>query len=546
MASSRAHPEPKAFEVPAPTGRSPHVSLPNQPAQPAPPPPAPAAHPHTRERRVVVVTPCYNAPGDLELVLTDLARLDLAIATTTDDRNGGGASRVRLRVLVVDNASDQPLDRVPVPAGLQVEFLRLDRNRGGSGGYNAGMAHALATGVPPASAPEFLWLLDADARPTRGALVGLIEALDAHQEFAAMGSSIADPDTGEIFEIGGRLDRCFGTYRPAFDAHRPPPGSVADVTYAAACSLLVRTETARRAGPMPDVFLNGDDIEWCIRLRQRTGMRIGATTDSVVRHPRFARAGQTRTRYLMARNGLGPIEALGGGARMRLMRALRELPRALAQVAIQREDLAALHLRGLADAAAGRTQGRGALDELEFEPFHPFTSMPGQLREHAGTRAPSRAWLHPEVRLARAQADELARALEAAGIACPPIPPGAPPPPSAHSIAGVLGGAWRLVRGPRAELAIIPAHGRASCWARGRTQVQVAPNGLVVRRFSRRRLARAMVSAAARGLALSRRIMLGVPSERPTRRPSWDTLDARNDPSDRAASGTPAPGTARE
>ena len=47
-------------------------------------------------------------------------------------------------------------------------------------------------------------------------------------------------------------------------------------TFLAACCALVRADAARCAGPIPDTFLNGDDVEWFIRMARRTGGRIVA------------------------------------------------------------------------------------------------------------------------------------------------------------------------------------------------------------------------------------------------------------------------------
>src|SRR5690606_10035902 len=114
------------------------------------------------------------------------------------------SAAAELRVLVVDNASTPPLapaaDRLRGEAA-GVELLRLEANVGGSGGFNAGMAQILRD-----SWAELVWLLDSDARLDPGALTGLLAAIQ-RPDVAVAGSALADPETGEVFELGGFVDR---------------------------------------------------------------------------------------------------------------------------------------------------------------------------------------------------------------------------------------------------------------------------------------------------------------------------------------------------
>ncbi|MEX2218962.1 MAG: glycosyltransferase, partial [Phycisphaerales bacterium] len=200
------------------------------PAPGATPPHAPAAG------GIAAVIPCFNRPADLAALLADL----FDEAAGLGGLRGPGA----FSVIVVDNASDPPLGAVVEPlrarwasAGLALGLLRLEANLGGSGGFNAGMRAALAR--PPEDAPWALWLLDSDARLEPGALRHLLAALGHDPALAAVGSALADPDTGEVFEVGGRINRRTGEFEQPL-----PPGwesrPVIDAEYAAACSILVR------------------------------------------------------------------------------------------------------------------------------------------------------------------------------------------------------------------------------------------------------------------------------------------------------------------
>lgn len=459
------------------------------------------------QRRVAIVTPCFNAPADLALLYSDLTRLELG--------SDPDSPLLDITLVVVDNASDPPLERVKQPAGLDIRLLRMASNGGGSGGYNAGMAFVIQhLATDPEQAPEFVWLLDSDARPDPDALLALVSAMDAYPEFGVIGSSIAHPETGVVFEIGGKVGRWLGQFGPCYGENKPAPKKTVEVGYAAACSALVRTGAIAKTGLFPEVFLNADDVEWCYRIVQETGLKIGASCESVVRHPQM-KFGPTMARYFQARNCFGPIDALKLGPRARFMRAMREVPRALAQTMIGRDDLAELHLRGLADAAAGRLNGPGAMRELQFERFVPFDRLADRLKDALpeGEFEKARVRVHPRVRLGEAAAARIESELESLGIEPPPVPRGRYILEREGFFAGLLPAIFRLLTPPRNDIAIVPARGRPNAWARGRIIVQVTPDGFVLRRLHRPRMLARAASVMARGLGLSLRLALRRPAK---------------------------------
>lgn len=427
----------------------------------------------------------------------DLRGLDLSLP------DGG---RIQADLIVIDNASAEPLAAIPTPQGWDVGVVRLRTNTGGSGGYNAGMALAIRNGHESGDMPEFLWLLDSDARPERGALRGLIEAIDSDPGFVIMGSAIGHPHDGSIFEVGGRIERVFGQFGPQFGEDKPAPSEVVEVGYTAACSALVRSEAVERVGLFPDVFLNGDDVEWCYRLAHESGGKVGATQGSRVRHPYWVAAGVTRRRYIVARNAFGPIDALGLGWRVRLFRALREIPKALAQVMIGREDLAELHLRGLEDAAAGRLVGAGAMFELPIEAFEPLSRANKVLGAYEKELRGTRAFVHPRVLLCEESAGRLESALAALGVEIEPIERGEYPIEREWIGAGVLGALCRLLRAPPHAVAVIPVRGRPNAWCRGRIQIQVTPDAMIVTRCERGRMIGGAARTTLRGIRVSIRL----------------------------------------
>ncbi|MCC7389040.1 MAG: glycosyltransferase [Phycisphaerales bacterium] len=500
-----------------------------------------------RAVRVAAVVPCFNRPGDLAALAGDLGRCELGLAGGT----GGTPSlrpgvveaglveavRVELLVVVVDNASEPALEMPRLPGRITTRLVRLASNTGGSGGYNAGMAIAME------GEPDYLWLVDSDARVESDTLVRLLAAMEADRSIVVAGPVLADTETGAVQEVGGRLDRKTGRFGPWATAVEGDEPIGCD--YVAACCALVRADAVRRVGLMPDVFLNADDVEWCMRLAREglethgsesratqsratqsratqsratqsratqsraTQSRATESRATVVvvpgaraAHPRFDRFG-TLPRYFGARNAFGPIDALGLGRVVRLRRAAREVMRAVNQHLMGRADLAALHIRGLRDAARGWVRGLPA-DLPRVEGMRPVGGLGEALRgadpelalgaRSAGAGASLVIEWPPEV--SAPDRAVVRRALADAGFDVD----GAARAPS-RSIAAFL---RRAIAGARYELAVVPAKGSPAHWLVARAMVELAGTGagagagFVVRRETRwAMLARCVLACAA-------------------------------------------------
>jgi GT2 family glycosyltransferase len=455
--------------------------------------PPPDATPPAAPARVIAVVPAWNRPADLARLLTDLA------AVRTD---------AELRVIVVDNASDVVLERVEAVAAAAaalrdtrpVEFLRLDANAGGSGGFNAGIARALGEGA------SFVWLVDSDARVEPGCVQAMLTA--CRDGVAAVGAAIGDPGSGKIFEVGGRLNRASGR----IDAAMPEPGAAREpfeVDYAAACCLLVRSDAIRRAGLMPDLFLHSDDVAFCLRLRAATGQRVVAAPMARCRHPRFDRY-KTWARYYEARNWIVPAVDAKLGFRARLRRAWREVVLAIGQTLICRDDLAKLHVRGLTDAAAGRVTGRAEPERLRCVRSWPMHSLPRALDAIAPTLPESAqpiAAMHLDAPLTKDARARLRPLLERKGLTVVDEVP-KPTRSSREALRGLL----RTVLTPPAAIAVVNAKAPPHAWSAGRVVLAVSPLGYTLRRMHYLDRIAAVVNVAVRGTAAALRVSLLPPA----------------------------------
>lgn len=442
--------------------------------------------------RVAAVIPCFARQDDLDNALADLAAIDTA--------------GVDLQVVVVDNASNPPLV-VPDRAGaVAVHLLRCEENRGGSGGYNAGIQAAMKlefaslsdnNGTAGTAAPrraEYVWLVDSDARVARDTLANLLAPMRADPTIVVAGAAIADLATGQVFEVGGRICPRRGLFKPA------ARGSVGvtqpvDADYAAACCALVRASAIQRAGLLPDVFLNGDDTEWCIRLKRITGGRVVGVPNAVAAHPMFDKF-QTWARYYHARNCFGAIDALRLPRRVLFRRALHEVGRACSMAAMSRPDLAGLHLAGLSDAIDRDAAGTAPPGRLDFQRFTPWSRL-GEALQGSGVRA---VVLYDNVELPEPALAEIRTQLASLDVEIQPRAP-----------SGMAGFLKRALFGPRDHAAIVPARGRPGTWFAARTCIAATPEGFILQSCSiasAPRTAAAILFTGLRGVHLSLRLAL--------------------------------------
>lgn len=450
-------------------------------------------------RRVAVVravVPCFNRLADLEALLGDIAGLELSTPE----------GEIGLEVLVMDNASEPPLRPALRPGGVPVQLVRLSTNTGGSGGFNAGMQRLLAEpwGAGAGPGAEFLWLIDSDVRLRPGTLRGLLAAMQRRPDLVVAGPAIADPRDGRIFEVGGRVDRRTGVYGPLLAA--PDSREVVECDYVASACALVRRWAVERVGLMPDRFLNGDDVEWCIRLARETGGVVAAIPSAIAMHPRFDRF-PTHLRFFGARSAMGPLCALQCKRRTRFRRALVETARAVNQELMGRADLAALHLRGLHAALAHHTTGPSPV-AFRFERFRPWDELEGALRD-LGAGPGARVVIGPGLALPEAAAATVERAVESVTGLRAPVARGDSSARTGGALRGLAGAAWRGTVGPRALAAIVPAEGRAGSWFAARWLISATPEGFVVRRIHRSATWARAAAAAADGTGLGVRLALG-------------------------------------
>jgi GT2 family glycosyltransferase len=174
-------------------------------------------------------------------------------------------------ILVVDNGSD---DGTPAWLAAQDDVVAqpLTGNGGAPGAFQAGIDAALTAGH------EWIWLIDDDCIPDRGAL----EALLAVTHSERVGGAVPTVQFGDAYaQTGSRIVPGRGETA----VHGPQPGE--DVDWAPFAGLLLAGAACRAAGPLRDWFLWYADLEYGLRLRL-AGWRLPAAPEARVWHPLHA------------------------------------------------------------------------------------------------------------------------------------------------------------------------------------------------------------------------------------------------------------------
>jgi rhamnopyranosyl-N-acetylglucosaminyl-diphospho-decaprenol beta-1,3/1,4-galactofuranosyltransferase len=192
------------------------------------------------------------------------------------------------RVVVFDTASAPETQRRLTAAGVladpRVQYRRSERNLGSAGGFRA----AMQAGRPGA---DWLWILDDDTEADAAAL-GRLLAHAGKAEIVAVAGKKVWSDGEEQRHHQRRFSRWTGCRLLPAGAQAPAP-----IDLAAFTGLLVRTRVIDRVGyPRADLFVWGDDMEFCFRLRSEGRILFEPGAVLVHHEPRDAVAGRWRRR----------------------------------------------------------------------------------------------------------------------------------------------------------------------------------------------------------------------------------------------------------
>lgn len=196
----------------------------------------------------VIVT--YNRQEKLRVCLEHLGRL----------------SEGPERVLIVDNASSDGTPEMVRSAYPGYDLLVLEHNLGGSGGFEAGMRRAYASGY------EYVWLFDDDAYADPDCLRLLLAETDN-----------ADVVVPVQIDQTGRRYGCF-RWDNGFATVPLEGESAIPVDIFAFVGPLISRRVIERVGfPRVDFFISADDTEYALRIKG-AGLRVVCARSAVFFH----------------------------------------------------------------------------------------------------------------------------------------------------------------------------------------------------------------------------------------------------------------------
>jgi rhamnopyranosyl-N-acetylglucosaminyl-diphospho-decaprenol beta-1,3/1,4-galactofuranosyltransferase len=225
-------------------------------------------------------------------------------------------------LVVIDNASDAPVDDIVTRIAPDAHLIRLPTNTGGAGGFTLGIEEAVRV-----LAADFVWLMDDDTVPTATALEELLAVqAKAPANARLFGSSVVWTN-GQDHPMNTPRVRPFASAASVAAARLHDAYPVRSISFV---SVMIDSRAIVELGlPVADYFLWNDDFEYTSRiLRRYTGYLC---TRSVVVHktkvfgstdidpgPRFAFEVRNKLWLLTRSSALSPAErVLYSGASLR-------------------------------------------------------------------------------------------------------------------------------------------------------------------------------------------------------------------------------------
>jgi GT2 family glycosyltransferase len=167
-------------------------------------------------------------------------------------------------VVVVDNASEDDSFSEALRQFPDLFFVKNHKNRGFSGGMNAGIREALTRGA------HWVWLFNNDARADTKALSALVAVTSENPSAGLLSPCIYSETNGKLWFGGGTID--FFRMRVI---HRSPKASDLKKLYyesefLTGCALFISKEAIEQVGFLDErFFLYYEDADFSVRARKQ-------------------------------------------------------------------------------------------------------------------------------------------------------------------------------------------------------------------------------------------------------------------------------------
>lgn len=160
-----------------------------------------------------------------------------------------------------------------------LELIRLEENRGWSGGNNAGIRAALAAGV------EWVWLLNNDTLLEPDCVEHLMEYVDAHPEAKVLSPLILDTQVPpQVAFQGGKIDFKNYEIRDCASLEEFLSLKKPEYPYIMGCAMLIHRDVFAKIGIIDErFFLYCEDSDFSWRALQ-AGFGLAVVPEAKLRH----------------------------------------------------------------------------------------------------------------------------------------------------------------------------------------------------------------------------------------------------------------------
>lgn len=217
-------------------------------------------------------------------------------------------------IIIVDNNSNQETFDYLTALGDQIEYVRLDENIGGAGGFNRGVRYFMEH-----TNDEFVWLMDDDTVPSATTLTELVTFAKQTPNFGFLASDVRWTD-GTRAKMNNPAPKNRLNKIPE-DATEPE-----ELMNATFVSLLMKRDIINQIGlPITEFFIWGDDIEFTERaariapgyfvpaakVTHKMAANVGSNimNDSLDRLPRYFYSYRNKVYYGAKRNFIGHMKS---------------------------------------------------------------------------------------------------------------------------------------------------------------------------------------------------------------------------------------------
>ncbi|GAO99114.1 glycosyltransferase family 2 protein [Fructobacillus ficulneus] len=210
-------------------------------------------------------------------------------------------------IIVVDNASDIDTKNYLLSLGNSINYVRLEENLGGAGGFNKGIRYFMEN-----TDDDFVWVMDDDTVVHHDTLQNLLDFAKKEPNFGFLASDVRWID-GHRAKMNqpAPMNRL-----KVIPEDQVEPIQLQNATFV---SLLVRRKVVAEIGlPITDFFIWGDDIEYTERagrfapgyfvpaakVTHKMGANVGSSllNDGPERTPRYFYSYRNKGYYIRKRD----------------------------------------------------------------------------------------------------------------------------------------------------------------------------------------------------------------------------------------------------